>query len=175
MRNRTARRAQDLEELLRRGFRFALALAHDEARAEDLLQDAWVAILRRGAPRHVGYLFQTIRNRFLDQEKRERLVTLEPLDAHDKAEELAFLDRASSWPDVESVYRALGGLRPVEREAVYLAAVEGYTVREIAELTGRPIGTVSSLIQRARRKLRDLLNVVTAALPRGDAHEEVAP
>ncbi len=73
-------RNQDLESLLARGFRFALALAHDEARAEDLLQDAWVSILRRGGPRHVGYLFQTIRNRFLDQERRERLVTLEPLD-----------------------------------------------------------------------------------------------
>ncbi len=151
------RRAQDLEELLRRGFRFALALAHDEARAENLLQDAWVAILRRGGPRHVGYLFQTIRNRFLDQEKRERLVTLEPLDAHSEDRALTFLDKASAWPDVGTVYQALAELRPAEREVVYLAAVEGYTVREIAELTDRPPGTVSSLGQRARRKMCKLL------------------
>ncbi len=149
--------ARDLDQLLRRGYRFALALTHDEARAEDLLQDAWVAMLKRGAPQHAGYLFQTLRNRFLDQVKRERLVTLEPLDPAGEGGELAFLDEASSWPEVGAIHQALGSLRPLEREAVFLAGIEGYTVREIAELTGQPLGTVSSLIQRARRKLRDVL------------------
>jgi len=151
---------QDLESLLARGFRFALALAHDEARAEDLLQDAWVSMLRRDAPRHVGYLFQTIRNRFLDQERRERLVTLEPLDIRGDQDDLGFLAEASSWPEVGTVRQALGDLRPGEREVVYLAAIEGYTVREIADLTTQPLGTVSSLIQRARRKLRSFLQPV---------------
>lgn len=168
-------RVQSLEELLERGFRFALALAHDEARAEDLLQDAWVAILKRDAPRHAGYLFQAIRNRFFDQMKRERLVTLEPLDAHGDDRELAFLDQASSWPDVGSVYQALGELRPVEREALFLAAVEGYTVREIVELTGQPLGTVSSLIQRARRKVRKRLGPGPPAPLRDEPRQETAP
>ena len=150
-------RTTDLDELLRRGFRFALALTHDESRAEDLLQDAWVAMLRRDAPRHVGYLFRTIRNRFLDLVKRERLVTLEPLDSHGDDPELAFLDVMSSWPDSTAVYQALGELRPVEREAIYLNAVEGYTVREVSALTEQPLGTVSSLIQRARRTLSQRL------------------
>lgn len=143
-----------LEDLLQRGFRFALALTHDEDRASDLLQDAWLAMLRRGAPRHVGYLFQTLRNRFLDQQRRRRLVAIEPLDdLPEHADELSFLDEASLFPEVGTVSQALEDLRPLEREALFLAAVEGHTVREIAELTSQPLGTVSSLIQRARRKV----------------------
>lgn len=149
----------ELEALLQRGYRFALALTHDPDRASDLLQDAWVAILRRGAPRHVGYLFKTLRNRFIDQERRRRLVALEPLDSieHD-ADALSFLDEASWFPDLDTVGQALGELRPVEREALFLAAVEGHSVREIAELTEQPLGTVSSLVQRARRKVRQFFD-----------------
>lgn len=147
-----------LEELLQRGFRYALSLTHDEDRAADLLQDAWISMLRRGAPRHVGYLFATLRNRFFDLEKRRRLVAIEPLDAvseHDDA--LAFLDQASHFAEMGTLEKALEDLRPAEREALFLAAVEGYTVREIADMTEQPKGTVSSLVQRARRKLKSWL------------------
>lgn len=144
-----------LEALLERGFRFALALCHDRDRAADLVQDAWLAILKRGAPRHVGYLFKTLRNRFVDQERRRRLVAIEPLDPlGDDVEDLSFLDEASTYPEIDALRTALGTLRTPEREALYLASVEGYTVREIAELTEQPLGSVSSLIQRARRKVR---------------------
>lgn len=147
--------SQDLEELLQRGFRYALALTHDRHRAEDLLQDAWVAILQRGAPRHVGYLFSTLRNRFVDQERRRRLVAVEPLEAMtDEGDALGFLDEVSQIPETVTLERALGELRPQEREMLFLAAVEGHTVREISDLIARPLGTVSSSIQRARRKIR---------------------
>ena len=145
----------ELEALLQRGFRFALALTHDQDQAADLLQDAWLAILRRGAPRHAGYLFQTLRNRFLDQERRRRLVAIESLEGVPSDDrDLGFLDEASHFPEKATVEKALGDLRPAEREALFLAAVEGHSVREISDLTSQPLGTVSSLIQRARRKIR---------------------
>ena len=146
---------QGLKDLLQRGFRYALALTHDPDEANDLLQDAWLAVLRRGSPRHVGYLFRTMRNRFLDLERRRRLVAIEPLEALPaNADELSFLDQASLFPETDTVRQALGALRPPEREALFLAAVEGYSVSEIAELTSQPRGTVSSLVQRARRKVQ---------------------
>jgi RNA polymerase sigma-70 factor, ECF subfamily len=41
---------------------------------------------------------------------------------------------------------------------VYLADIEGYAYREIAQATGMPMGTVRSRLHRARRELRDLLS-----------------
>ena len=64
-----------------------------------------------------------------------------------------------------SLDRGLGLLRSEEREVLFLAAVEGYTAREIAAATERPRGTVTSLIYRARRKLlRSLSEAETEAL-----------
>ena len=144
-----------LEALLRRGFRYALALSHDHTQAEDLVQDAWLTILAGDRPRHIGYFLRTIRNRFIDLARRRNLVPIDSLDhIEPAANALAWLDDASSVIDRDTLQRALGRLRSEEREALYLAAVEGYTVREIADLTGSPLGTVSSLIQRSRRKLR---------------------
>jgi RNA polymerase sigma-70 factor (ECF subfamily) len=144
----------EIESLIVRGYRYALALTHDRARAEDLVQDAWLAILRRDGPRHVGYLFRTIRNRFFDLERRRHLIAVEPLDGLELSDGADFDDRVLELRDLE---QALGRLRKAERETLYLAAVEGYTIREIASLTQRPIGSVSSLIQRARQKMRRFL------------------
>lgn len=147
--------ADDLESLIARGYRYALALTRDAEAAEDLVQDAWLAILRRGAPRHVGYLFRTIRNRFLDLEKRRRLVAVEPIE---DSEAPSAPESEPTFIDLADLGRGFATLRATEREALYLAAVEGYTVTEVASLTDQPLGTASSLIGRARAKLRRFLD-----------------
>jgi DNA-directed RNA polymerase specialized sigma24 family protein len=43
------------------------------------------------------------------------------------------------------------------RTAVYLADIEGYGMKEIADIMGTPVGTVTSRVHRGRRQLRALL------------------
>jgi len=144
----------DLDALLQRGYRYALSLTHDASRAEDLLHDAVVSVLKKKKLRELPYLITTIRNRFVDLYRRDRLVVMHPLD--DVAPEV--LDVEEAPLDEVLLEEALGTLRPPEREALYLAGVEDYTAQEIADLTGRPRGTVLSLIHRARQKLRRFMS-----------------
>jgi RNA polymerase sigma-70 factor (ECF subfamily) len=148
----------ELVMLLQSGYRYALSLTHDRPRAEDLVQDAWTNVLAKGGPRHAGYLFAAIRNRFLDEARRLRLAPSEPLEEADVDAAAPPRDEEAIHVNRASMQQALARLSSDERESLYLFAVEGYALGEIARLTGRPEGTISSLVTRGRQKLRRLLS-----------------
>jgi RNA polymerase sigma-70 factor, ECF subfamily len=149
-----------VEELLQRGYRYAMSLTHDQASAEDLVQDAWLAVLRAGGARTVPYMFSSIRSRFLNRKHREQSVPMLQLDeAQDRGMLSEAAGIATNMGDGfdQSLERALASLRAVEREALFLAVVEGYTADEIGKLTGQSRGSVLSLLHRAREKARKFL------------------
>lgn len=146
----------NLEEVLQRGYRYALSLAHDRHDAEELLQEACLSLVQSGGRLHVGSVLTAVRHRFIDRLRRRNL-TMQSLDiaaavAHEAAEPAALTKELDA--ELEC---ALGALRPEERELLYLAAVEEMTIAEIAKMTDRPRGTILSLIHRAKRKVRELL------------------
>lgn len=148
-----------MEELVKHGFRYALSLTHDHHRAEDLTQDACMAVAKKGGPWEKGYLFATIRNRYIDEYRRGRLVQFQPLAHEVDGEELPNNYASDDWeaPDHfenDLLEKALGTLRPEDRETMFLFAVEGFTAQEISDMTQRPRGTILSVIHRVRHKLR---------------------
>ena len=118
------------------------------------MQEGWVALLQANGPREKAYLFRAIRTRYLNRIKREQLVVMVPLDVNDVSETLVKSDEWATLADLQELEKALEKLRPVEREALFLYAAEGYTAQEIGQYTGQPRGTVLSVIHRARHKLK---------------------
>src|SRR5262249_42544258 len=64
-------------------FRFAYSLTHEATRADDLVQDAWLAVLRARGPWTIEYLLVAIRSRFHDQCRRDGLAGFSALREDD--------------------------------------------------------------------------------------------
>ncbi len=150
--------ARDERELLQAGYRYALSLTHHPYDAEDIVQTACLKLYsKKGRIKNKALLFKTIRNLFLDQQRRSKVIQFQALDDHQETAGGAALHpySLSMRADLESL---LGTLRPEERETLYLNMVEGYSAREIAKLSGQSRNTVLSLLHRGKQKLQDAVS-----------------
>ena len=154
---------------------FALArrILADDVLAEDVLQDVFLGIWRDphafdGARGNVAsWLLAMVHHKAVDAVRREESQRRRRI----RAEEDLALDEPGAVRDVEEevwsrviadqVRTALGGLPSSQREALTLAYYGGYTQREVAALTGAPLGTVKTRMLAGMRRLRDLLDGVT--------------
>lgn len=135
----------------------AASLARDPGLADDLVQEAWVQVLRRGpkddrSPR--GWL-ATILRRQLRQMRRgdERRLARE----QSRARELAEASTAEVVERAElhrSLVQAVLDLREPFRTTVLLRYLEEHTPEEIASLTAVPVATVHSRLGRGLAALR---------------------
>ena len=66
-------------------------------------------------------------------------------------------EAAAPEPPRSDVLDAVMALPGKYREAIYLFYYEGYSVKEIGQLTGRSEAAVSAHLSRGRKKLRELL------------------
>ena len=143
----------------------ALHLCGNTSDAEDLVQDTYARALA-GAGRFEdgtnlrAWLFRILRNCFIDQARRKRVV-LEIADdtvgerSANEVWDTAALDqlRYLAAADLE---RALATL-PVELRFIVLLDAQGFHEAEIAEIARCAPGTVKSRLFRARARLRDAL------------------
>lgn len=145
---------EDFTNTLNKAYRYALALTHDAHSAEDLVQDAWVKILRAGGDKNIGYLRTTIRNLHIDNFRRKKLELVETTDRFADIPDSDELDIDISPEQLEV---ALGKIRTEEREVLYLMCVEDFSAQEASALLQKPRGTVLSLVHRAKMKMRKVL------------------
>jgi RNA polymerase sigma-70 factor (ECF subfamily) len=155
-------------------YNYARWLTGNDAEAEDVVHDACVRAMRffpslRGAdPR--AWLLTIVRNAWYSRVSR-RTATIGgapdeqgeddvPDDALDPEERLL------QQHTVGHVRTALTALPTHFREAIVLREIEGLSYKEIAAVTGVPIGTVMSRLARARERLLAALKLSrTEALP----------
>jgi len=142
----------DTTELLQGGYRYALSLTHHKANAEDLVQEACLKLYRRyGELKSRSLLFVSIRRLYIDRLRQPYLLIPEDLADFEEPANPSLSENGTK----EDLGLLLAQLRPVEREALYLHHVEGYTAQEIADLTDTSRNTVLSLLNRGLRKLQN--------------------
>ena len=136
--------------------RFAARSCASREDAEDAVQDALMALVRRvGALRAAGavtsWLFVTIRHACL---QRTREVVLVPIDV---AGDLPGADLAGGVVDRMVVAEALAALPPAQREVIVLVDLLDLPVERTARQLGIGVRAAKSRLHRARRALAALL------------------
>ena len=141
-------------------------VSSDPALADDLLQEACIRFLTADGARTAQldgevaarrYLFRIATNLLRDHWRKPRAASLEEVPER----------HFETYGDAaQSESRALLGpvlvqLRPRERQLLWLAYAEGYSHREIAQITGLASASIRLLLFRARRKAARLLEPAT--------------
>jgi len=148
-------------------YNLARWLLRDPVAAEDAVQDAllraltYFASFRGGNPR--AWLLQIVRNTALDRLAAVARAREVPLVAFDDADETPVTEPVDPADDPEAALSraqdraalgtALAALPAELRECLVLRELEEMSYRDIAQVTGVPVGTVMSRLWRARRAL----------------------
>jgi RNA polymerase sigma-70 factor (ECF subfamily) len=152
-------------------FRFILASVRDRAQAEDILQEAFLRLVREGRrgrlpdnPR--GWLYRVSVNLVISRARRVRTaergaIATRPAEAVGSPEDAVVdAERHAALRD------ALLGL-PADARLALVMAAKGYSAREIGDALGRSEGAVRSLTCRARIQLRQRLAEPTVTVHAG--------
>lgn len=145
----------------------------DPAQAEDLTQEAFLAVFRASRRYEARSLFRTylyaVAFKILHAHRRRVALraTLFGPEAEFRAPALERETDAEVW-----LRQAVGKLKRLDREILLLREFEDLTYVEIAELLHLPVNTVRSRLFRARMALRDLL---AAPAPKSSGTELAEP
>ena len=134
-------------------YRYARLLTGSSEAAEDIAHDCFLALARG----HFRPAQGGVRAYLLGAARRQACKRYRGLEREVELDEMAAAPAAVQSDLTDAVTGAVVALPPLQREAVLLFSWEGFTLEEIANMTGTEIGTIKSRLARARETLRRTL------------------
>jgi RNA polymerase sigma-70 factor (ECF subfamily) len=146
-------------------YTLARYLTRNEHDAQDVVQDAYLRALKyfdgfRGVDGR-PWLLAIVRNTAFTWRRRHRIdASVTEFDERLHSEGVAELHPEAAVLGAsarESLHQALDELPAEFREVIVLRELQGFSYKEIGEITGVPVGTVMSRLSRARQRLQRAL------------------
>ncbi len=154
---------RSVEEYADSVYRFIRGNLKDEYRANDIVQDSFEKLWRRVAEIEYlvvkSWLFSTAYHTMIDIIRKEkRIISIEEFDEKEMTGNNHYSDLN------EILHDALGRLPEHQKTAVLLRDYEGYSYKEIGEITGLSEGQVKINIYRGRIALKSYIGKIETVL-----------
>ena len=141
----------------------------EPALADDLAQESYVRFLSAARPEQLlaegevaarRYLFRIATNLLRDHWRKPQHSSIEELP-----EEFFAATNSAAQSDSQAILGpALAEMRPRDRQLLWLAYAEGYSHKEMAEITGLNENQIGVALTRARKRLAQLMKGITDEL-----------